>query len=230
VRDADQRAQAEAYLKKLTDAKVWKDPLVTEVTDLTVFWPAEDYHQHFIDKNPTQPYIVRFDLPKLRDLDRTWPGLVAQKAISTRTWHGLTVYSPGDPVSFPVVKTEAQWKQQLKGLAYEVLRNEGTERPFSGPLNDEHRKGTFYSAATGQPLFRSEDKFDSGTGWPSFTRPVDPSALVLRLDTSLGMERVEVEDSSSGSHLGHVFDDGPAPTGLRYCMNSVSLTFVPDGK
>jgi len=132
--------------------------------------------------------------------------------------------------NFPVSKTDTEWKETLNPEAYNVLRKEETERAFTSPLNDEHRKGTFYSAATGQPLFRSEDKFDSGTGWPSFSKPIEQKALVLRLDTTLGMERVEVEDSSSGSHLGHVFDDGPAPTGLRYCMNSASLLFVADGE
>ena len=223
---SEQESTARAYLKILSDAKVWPDPIVTEVTAFTSFWPAEEYHQHFLDKNPSWPYIVRFDMPKIAALRQRWPELVQdQRAL----WHGLPVSSETEKLTFPVTKTDAEWQKQLSGLAYDVLRHEGTERPFTGPLNDEHRKGTFYSAATGQPLFRSEDKFDSGTGWPSFTRPIDQSAVVLRLDTSLGMERVEVEDSSSGSHLGHVFDDGPAPTGLRYCMNSASMLFVADG-
>jgi methionine-R-sulfoxide reductase len=152
------------------------------------------------------------------------------------TWHGLPVLTPETPVTFAVSRTVAEWKAQLPALSYNVLREEGTERPFSNPMHREHRAGTFYSAATGQPLFRSETKFDSGTGWPSFSRPILQDAVLLRLDTSLGMERVEVEDSSSGSHLGHVFDDGPLAdkgfpegTGLRYCMNAASLLFVPDG-
>jgi peptide methionine sulfoxide reductase msrA/msrB len=228
VKTPAERATAEAYIKTLTAAKLWKDPIVTEVTAYSAFWQAEPEHQDFLVNHPNYPYIVRFDQPKIRDLEKTWPTLVA--ASQPRTWHGMVYYGPEDTISYPVVKTDTEWKQQLKGLAYDVLRHEGTERAFSGPLNDEHRKGIFYSAATGQPLFRSEDKFDSGTGWPSFTRPIDPKAVVLRLDTSFGVERVEVEDSSSGSHLGHVFDDGPAPTGLRYCMNSVSLIFVADGE
>ncbi len=222
----EQQATAQAYLKILSDAKVWSDPIVTEVTAFTVFWPAEDYHQHFLDKNPQWPYIVRFDMPKIAALNKQWPELVSYPRMM---WHGLPVHGGTEQVSFPITKTDVEWQKQLSGLAYQVLRHEDTEQPFTGPLNNEHRKGTFYSAATGQPLFRSEDKFDSGTGWPSFTKPIEQSALLLRVDDTLGMERIEVEDSSSGSHLGHVFDDGPAPTGLRYCMNSASLLFVADG-
>ena len=224
-----QKSQAEAYIQALTAAKTWPARIVTEVTAFSAFWPAEDYHQHFLVKNPNYPYIVYWDMPKIRALESTWPDLVVPASAVARLWHGLSVHDVDETISFPVVKTEAEWQKQLPGLAYNVLRQEGTERAFTGPLNDEHRKGTFYSAATGQPLFRSEDKFDSGTGWPSFTRPISPQSVVLRIDDSFGMERVEVEDSSSGSHLGHVFDDGPAPTGLRYCMNSAALIFVADG-
>lgn len=227
VKTPAQRATAEAYLKILSDARIWKDPIVTEITDLTTFWPAEEYHQDFIVKNPTQPYIVRFDLPKIRDLETRWPELVSQSK-GARTWLGLTVYTPEEEVVVPVQKSDEEWRKQLKGLAYDVLRHEATERAFTGPLNDEHRKGTYVSAATGQPLFRSEDKFDSGTGWPSFTRPISPDAVIHRLEGDRGYLYAEVEDSSSGSHLGHVFDDGPEPTGLRYCINSVALIFVPD--
>ncbi|TFG82882.1 MAG: peptide-methionine (R)-S-oxide reductase MsrB [Spirochaetales bacterium] len=138
-------------------------------------------------------------------------------------------------MEFAVAKPDEQWRRQLGDFRYNVLRQAGTERAFTGDTLDEHRAGTFYSAATGQPLFRSETKFDSGTGWPSFSKPIDQNLVLLVMDRSFGMERVEVLDSSSGSHLGHVFDDGPGPdnfnqgTGLRYCMNSASLLFVPDG-
>ena len=154
----------------------------------------------------------------------------------TRIWQGLPVVAIDAKLSFPVTRTDAEWKKQLGDFAYFVLREQGTERAFSNPMHHEVRKGTFYSAATGQPLFRSEAKFDSGTGWPSFSHPIQQSAVILRIDTSFGAQRVEVSDSSSGSHLGHVFDDGPQKsasfpegTGLRYCMDAVSLLFVPDG-
>jgi peptide-methionine (R)-S-oxide reductase len=132
--------------------------------------------------------------------------------------------------SFPVTMTEEEWKERLDDFRYHVLRDKGTERAFSGSLNDNKAAGTYYSAATGQPLFSSEAKYDSGSGWPSFTRPVQPEAVQYRVDQSHGMVRIEVVDSLSGSHLGHVFPDGPDPTGLRYCLNSASLVFVPEGE
>jgi peptide-methionine (R)-S-oxide reductase len=158
------------------------------------------------------------------------------KGAETATWYGLPVVESGEALAFPVAKTDAQWRQQLGDFAFNVLRKDGTERAFTGDTWDEKRPGTYYSAATGQPLFRSETKYDSGTGWPSFSKPIDQDAVILVVDRTIGMERIEVVDSSSGSHLGHVFDDGPSAerfeygTGLRYCLNSASLIFVPDGE
>lgn len=125
--------------------------------------------------------------------------------------------------------TDDEVKKILSPEAYGVMREADTERPFTSPLNDEHRPGTFVAADTGEPLFRSETKFDSGTGWPSFYAPISPDVLVLQTDRILGYERTEVL-TRNGSHLGHVFDDGPEPTGLRYCMNGLALRFIPDEK
>lgn len=134
------------------------------------------------------------------------------------------------PEQFPVTLSEDEWKSRLNDLQYYVLREHGTERAFTGELLDNPETGTYYSAATGEPLFHSDAKFDSRTGWPSFTHPVKPDAVRYRVDTSYGMVRLEVVDSLSGSHLGHVFPDGPLPTGLRYCLNSAALVFVPEGE
>lgn len=133
------------------------------------------------------------------------------------------------PASFPVQLSDEQWQSRLSEFQYFILRQKGTERPFSGELLEIGREGTYYSAATGEPLFHSSTKYESGTGWPSFTEPITPDAVRYRIDRSYGMVRVEVVDSLSGSHLGHVFPDGPEPTGLRYCMNSAALIFVPEG-
>jgi peptide-methionine (R)-S-oxide reductase len=127
---------------------------------------------------------------------------------------------------FEVEMTDDQWKAKLSPQAYAVLRHEGTETPFTSPLNNEHRKGTFSCAGCALALFSSETKFDSGTGWPSFWQPL-PKAVNQRVDTTLGMSRDEVHCRRCGGHLGHVFDDGPKPTGLRYCMNGVAMTFTP---
>ena len=130
------------------------------------------------------------------------------------------------PESFEVTHTDAQWRARLSPQQYAVLRQEDTERPGSSPLNAEHRMGTFSCAGCALPLFASTTKFDSGTGWPSFWKPLD-NAVATRTDKSFGMARIEAHCRRCGGHLGHIFDDGPPPTGLRYCMNGLSLAFTP---
>jgi methionine-R-sulfoxide reductase len=132
--------------------------------------------------------------------------------------------------SYPIQKTEKEWKEMLTEEQYNILREHGTERAFTGEYWDNKKKGIYYSAATGQPLFSSEHKFKSGTGWPSFYQPIEEGAVKEIEDRSYGMVRIEIVDSGSGSHLGHVFNDGPEPTGLRYCMNSASMIFVAEGE
>ena len=127
--------------------------------------------------------------------------------------------------SFEVMRSDAQWRQQLTAAQYAVLRGKGTERAFSSPLNKEHRRGTFHCAGCAQALFSSATKFDSGTGWPSFWAPLH-GAVGEERDTTFGMLRVAVHCRRCGGHLGHVFNDGPRPTGLRYCMNGVAMNFV----
>ena len=137
---------------------------------------------------------------------------------------GRTSASPDS--GFSVTHTDAEWRNLLTPAQYDVLRNAGTETPYTSPLNDEHRRGVFSCAGCARHLYSSDTKFDSGTGWPSFWKPLD-NAVVTKTDNSLFMTRTEVHCRRCGGHLGHVFDDGPKPTGLRYCMNGVAMSFKP---
>jgi peptide-methionine (R)-S-oxide reductase len=147
----------------------------------------------------------------------------AAVAAATFAWPSLGRAAASDPV----VHTDAEWRKMLSGDQYAVLRQEGTERPFTSPLLHEERVGTFACAGCDLPAFSSKTKFDSGTGWPSFWAPLD-GAVAEKKDTSFGMTRTAVACQRCAGHLGHVFDDGPKPTGLRYCMNGVALKFNPN--
>ena len=153
--------------------------------------------------------------------------LLATSAVGLATWLGSSWSVSSDAEPFPVTHTDDEWRELLKPDQYAVLRQSATERPFTSPLVNEHRTGVFACAACDRSLFSSETKFESGTGWPSFWAPLDDVAVGTTRDTTLGMIRAEVHCSRCGGHLGHLFNDGPKVTGLRYCMNGVALTFEP---
>ena len=153
---------------------------------------------------------------------RAFMGLAGGTAFAT-----LAIMTSGRAVAaYEVQHSEAEWRQKLGSARYQVLREAATERPFTSPLNKEKRRGVFACGGCGLPLFSSAAKFDSGTGWPSFTRAL-PKAVAYKRDGTLGMIRTEEHCRRCGGHLGHVFDDGPPPTGKRHCINGLSLTFKP---
>jgi len=151
-------------------------------------------------------------------------GIGAAAYFLTVRWHTPSAVAADE--RFKVARTDAEWRAMLSPVQYAVLRREATERAYSSPLNDEHRAGTFCCAGCKLALFSSDAKFDSKTGWPSFWAPLD-KAVGVKVDKSLGVTREEVHCAQCGGHLGHVFDDGPPPTGKRYCMNGVAMIFVP---
>lgn len=206
--DEQQRLAAENSKRQLEESGHFKKPIVTEIRPFENFYAAEGYHQDFYKKSPERYNAYKMFSGREEFLAANW------KKDEVK----MTKYQkPADD----------ELKKKLTPMQYQVTQKEGTEPPFQNEYWDNHKDGIYVDVTTGEPLFSSKDKFDSGTGWPSFTKPLDKEGIVERKDGAFGMSRVEVRSQTGGSHLGHVFPDGPAPTGMRYCINSASLRFIP---
>jgi len=220
VHDAEQERQARASLAGLKSSAQLNAPVATAILPAAPFYRAEAYHQDYHKTQPQRYQSYRVGCGRDATLARLWGPEVADV---------LFGYVPRLP---RLVEPEVELLTRLPELTVQVARREGTEPPFDNALWDEHRQGLYVDAISGAPLFSSQDKFDSGTGWPSFTRPLMPGNIITRRDTRLLAPRTEVRSWHSESHLGHVFDDGPRDPatgahGLRYCMNSAVLRFIP---
>lgn len=227
VHDEAQRTEAKSALDALAASGRFTRPIVVDILPAGPFTPAEDYHQDYWRTHAGPYKAYRTGSGRDQFLARTWG---SQPAASKPAGEAA---SPGKAPAQPPAwraftrPSDAALRATLTPLAFEVTRQDGTERPFDNAYWDNKARGIYVDIISGEPLFSSRDKYDSGTGWPSFTRPIRPDAVTERPDNSLFSRRTEVRSRIADSHLGHVFPDGPAPTGQRYCMNSAALRFVP---
>jgi peptide methionine sulfoxide reductase msrA/msrB len=218
----EQRVAAEKSKSELEKSGRFHKPIVTEILPFTKFYKAEEYHQDYHTKNPIRYRYYRFRSGRDQFLEKVW-GKDTQTAgpevnlVSSRP-RSPKYSKPDDTVL----------RKELTPLQYKVTQEAGTEPPFKNEYWNNKAAGIYVDVVTGEPLFSSLDKYDSGTGWPSFTRPLEPGNIVEKKEWSILGRRTEVRSRIGNSHLGHVFDDGPPPTGLRYCMNSAALKFVPE--